>query len=130
MSDVAEEGRELNRFSLMSNDGKIALLLRVACAVVGICLMVQGHPPATGQTIAATTLKDEQQDNRFDQADGWHIEQAATNAAVQAQIKDLVAGKEENHAAIASLQGRFEGGVALMTLMTFLAAFFQLRKKT
>lgn len=116
----------------MTVNNKIALGLRVFCLGVGILLMIQGHPPASGQqssTLNSMSVEDEARDMKLTQIQEWHIEQAGINALHDAQIHELQNEAKQDASDLASFHGEVAGGVGLMTILTGLAVFFQLKKK-
>lgn len=116
----------------MSLNNKIALGLRIFCVCVGLLLMIQGHPPAIGQSssqITSTSIEDEARDIKLTQIQEWHIEQAGVNALHDSEIHELQTQLNDCRSSLATLQGEVTGGIGLMTILTGLAVFFQLKRK-
>lgn len=109
----------------MSLNHRIALFLRIGALCVGTCILLQGHPPASGQI----TTEDQQQDIQLSRLNEWRVSKDAdidrlekANAEVITRINNI-----DNN--VSDLQGEVKGGVGFMTALTGLAVFFQLKKK-
>lgn len=99
--------------------------MRVGAICVGTCILLQGHPPASGQI----TLEDQSQDIQLSKLNEWRVSQESAVVRLERQNSDILTRVNNLDTDIADLQGEVKGGVGLITLLTGLAVFFQLKKK-
>lgn len=114
---------------------RATFILRCGVLVVLGLMWVSGHPPAKAQKSDMTVNqrmqanKDEAQDIAIDHAQTYQQQQDGWNRLTGDQIKGLEARMKVQEDHSSHLDGVIEGGIYFSGAMTFLAAFFQLRKK-
>lgn len=129
----------LTRWSDLSKYAKVAFILR--CSVLSVCVLLTfglGHPPAHPQsnprTVMATepmvTGKDADQDISLSQLKEFKANQEAWNSQTGKDVAIAKALAESDAVSISHIDGVMGGGLGLITVFTFAAMIFQLRKKT
>lgn len=110
---------------------RISVVLRVAFVLVCGVLAFQGKPPAIGQPNHSSyiTSKDEAQDVQLGQLSDFKSNQQAFNAATEAALQKLADKTAANEAEIQSIEGWEKGGFGVLTALSILAMFFQLKRK-
>lgn len=113
---------------------KLASLCRWTAFIVAFCFMMAGKPPGRAQekinsVPAAVSNKDEQQDIQLGKVEEWHSEQLAFNQLTDSQITAMMERENRLYESIDSIQGEITGGFALLTLLTGLGVFFQVKKR-
>ncbi len=117
-------------WSQLPMNTRISVVLRVAIVVVCGVLVFQGKPPAYSQQHANyITSKDEAQDVQLGQLSDFKSNQQAFNAATEAALQKLADKEAASEGEIQSIEGWEKGGFGVLTALSILAMFFQLKRK-
>jgi hypothetical protein len=115
-------------------NSKLASICRLGAFIVAFYFMIAGKPPAKAQdkpqnVITVVSNKDEQQDIQLGKVEEWHTEQQGWNQLTGSQIAAIIERENKLYESIDSIQGEITGGFALLTLLTGLGVFFQVKKR-
>lgn len=118
---------------------RISFIMYSGAFIVIALMWLSGHPPAQAQhqqaplsTVGVVSDRDETQDlainNLTKDANAFMQQQRDWNAQTGAQIGVLTKRADTSEAHQNHFDGAIEGGIYFSGAMTFIAAFFQLRK--
>lgn len=138
--DAAPEGRKcmmpkthfipLENWTQLPMNTRISVIFRVAFVAVCLVLTLQGKPPAFGQQQGSyITPKDEAQDVQLGQLSDFKTNQQALNAATASALQRLADKEAINEGEIQNIEGWEKGGFGVLTALSVLAMFFQLKRK-
>ncbi len=121
----------LESWTQLPMNTRISVVIRVAFVIVCGVLFFQGKPPAIGQQQHSSyiTSKDEAQDVQLGQLSDFKSNQQAFNAATEAALQKLADKEAASEAEIQSIEGWEKGGFGVLTALSILAMFFQLKRK-
>jgi hypothetical protein len=104
---------------------KISVLLRLTFAIACLFLALGNKPPAGAQA----TRADVQQAIQLGQLSEFKDNQATINIQTQKQLTDLQTQQATTQAEVENIEGWEKGGFGVLTLLSVLAMFFQMRRK-
>lgn len=124
--------------SELSMNGKIALGLKTSVFVICAILALRGHPPAHAQQFddvpkiqhEPINNEDEQQDLTLMQMHEWHNYQIDQNRVFSDEIKLMETQQLGLRSDIDDTRGQAKGWFGLLTFLTGVSVFFQLKKSS
>jgi hypothetical protein len=120
----------------LSVNNRIAFIFRAG--VLATCALLSfgiGHPPARAQrqpviaTERVVTEADKDQDIALSKLQEFQRNQESWNAQTGTQVAQAIHTGEENSRNISNINGAMAGGLGLISVFTFGAMIFQLKKK-
>lgn len=116
----------LESWAQLPMNTRISIAIRATFVIVCLVLVFQGKPPAISQSI---TVKDEARDVAIGQLSEFKTNQQAFNAETEDALQKLSDKEASNEAEIQNIEGWEKGGFGVLTALSILAMFFQLKKK-
>lgn len=101
---------------------KASVVLRLAMIVVCLFFMLDGRPPAHSQTNEVRDIKIAQLTDFKDNQSSWDRQTVE-------QLHNLEVRVNATESEIANIEGWEKGGFGVLTALSVLAMFFQLKKK-
>lgn len=108
---------------------KISVVLRLTFVCVCLVMVFGNKPPMSGQTHGYISTTDAARDVSIAQLSEFKSNQQAINIETQSILKELAARQSASEAEIQSIEGWEKGGFGVLTALSILAMFFQLKKK-
>ena len=108
---------------------RISVVVRALFIAVCLLLILQGKPPVLAQRNEVISVKDETQDIELGKLSEFKTNQENWNSQNGQQIQALTARVDSLESNISSIEGWEKGGFGVLTALSILAMFFQLKRK-
>lgn len=107
---------------------RVSIILRVAMVAICLVFFLDGKPPAISQTLIITQ-RNEMRDIEIARLTDFKTNQVNWNNQAAKQIQDLSIRVDNVEQEVSNIEGWEKGGFGVLTCLSILAIFFQLRKK-